>query len=137
MLEIGKNTYCTLDDANRIVKETYPLGSNKAYWDGLDDEQKELLLIEAAEEMELLPVAGVKVFYNQPLQFPRKSNFYRDNEIPREVKDAQVINAVEMMLVHLGIQSERTGKVLTSADAERELRRWTSGGFKMGGVRAW
>lgn len=136
MLEIGKNTYCTLEDANRIVKETYPIGSNAAYWDGLDDEQKENLLIESAEEMELLPVAGVKLFYNQPLQFPRRSMFYRQNDIPREVKDAQVINALDMLLVELGIK-QQDGSILTSKQAEKELRRWTSGGFKMGGIAKW
>ena len=136
MLEIGKNTYCTLEDANRIVKETYPIGSNAAYWDGLDDEQKENLLIESAEEMELLPVAGVKLFYNQPLQFPRRATFYRQNDIPREVKDAQVINALDMLLINLGIK-QQDGNVLTSKQAEKELRRWTSGGFKMGGIAKW
>jgi len=136
MLEIGKNTYCTLEDANRIVKETYPIGSISAYWDGLTDEQKEHLLIESAEEMELLPVAGVKLFYNQPLQFPRRSMFYRQNDIPREVKDAQVVNAVDMLLDNLGIKP-KDGNILTSKAAEKELRRWTSGGFKMGGVAKW
>lgn len=134
MLEIGTNTYCTLEEANKIVKETYPVGFNSAYWDGLTDEQKESLLIESAEEMELLPVAGVKLFYNQPLQFPRRSTFFRQNEIPREVKDAQVINAFNMFLISLGVK-QQDGKILSSLEAEKELRRWTCGGFKMGGYR--
>lgn len=136
MLEIGVNTYCTISDANKIIKEVFPIETNAAYWDGLDDEQKENLLIESVKEMELLPVAGVKLFYNQHLQFPRRSNFYRLIEIPEEVKDAQVINAFEIFMINLGIK-EPDGKVLSSKKAEHKLRRWTSGGFKMGGVLRW
>ena len=132
MLEIGVNTYCTLDEANKLVKSNYPIGDFAAYWAGLTNEQKEQLLINSTEEMETLPVAGAKLFYNQPLQFPRKSDFYRFNQIPKEVKDAQVVNAVESLLVSIGAKA-RDGKILTSAFAEQKLRRWTCGGFKMGG----
>lgn len=132
MLKVGENSYCTLEEANKITRETYITGSVAAYWEALEDEKKELFLIDSAEEMERLPVAGIKLFHNQPLQFPRRSNFYRDSDIPREVKDAQVINAVESMLDGFGIPQEK-GKVLTSAKAEKELSRWTSGGFKMRG----
>lgn len=132
MLEVGVNTYCTLEDANNLVKCNYPVGDYAAYWSGLTDEQKEQMLINSAIEMETLPVAGAKVFYNQPLQFPRKSNFYRFNQIPDEVKNAQVINALESMLVSIGAKA-KDGKILTSALAEQKLRKWTCGGFKMGG----
>lgn len=133
MLEVGVNTYCTLEEANKLVKSNYPIGDFAAYWVGLTDEQKEQILINSAIEMETLPVAGAKVFYNQPLQFPRKSNFYRFNQIPNEVKDAQVVNALETMLVSIGAKA-KDGKILTSALAEQKLCKWTCGGFKMGGV---
>ena len=132
MLEIGTNTYCTLEDADSIVAQIYPFGDNQAYWGALSDDKKEQLLINSAKEMENLPVAGVKLFYNQPLQFPRKANFYRYNEIPSEVKEAQVANAVDMMLVGIGTK-QPDGKILTSLLAENKLKRWTCGGFKMGG----
>ena len=132
MLEIGTNTYCTIADADSFVAQIYPIGDNQAYWSALSDEQKEQLLINSAKEMETIPVAGVKLFYNQPLQFPRKSNFYRYNEIPSEVKEAQVANAVDMLLVGIGTK-QPDGKILTSLLAENKLKRWTSGGFKMGG----
>lgn len=132
MLEVGVNTYCTLEEANKLIKSNYPIGDFAAYWVGLTDEQKEQILINSAIEMETLPVAGAKVFYNQPLQFPRKSNFYRFNQIPNEVKDAQVVNALETMLVSIGAKA-KDGKILTSALAEQKLRKWTCGGFKMGG----
>lgn len=132
MLEVGVNTYCTLEEANKLVKSNYPIGDFAAYWVGLTDEQKEQMLINSAIEMETLPVAGAKVFYNQPLQFPRKSNFYRFNQIPNEVKDAQVVNALETMLVSIGAKA-KDGRILTSALAEQKLRKWTCGGFKMGG----
>ena len=132
MLELGVNTYCSLEDADSLVKQLFPIGDNLAYWNALNEEQKEQLLINSASEIEKLPIAGVKLFWNQPLQFPRRSNFYRYNETPKEVMEAQVINAVDMMLVGIGIK-EADGKILTSALAEQKLKVWTSGGFKMEG----
>jgi len=132
-LEIGINTYCSLDEANDIISANYPIGDNCHYWNALTDEQKGGLLIKSTMEMERLPVAGVKVFYNQPLQFPRKSNFYKFNTIPDEIKHAQVINCMDMLLITLGLK-KADGKVLTSLDAEKRLNKWTSGGFKMAGV---
>ena len=132
MLNVGENTYVTLEEANKIVEESFPLGSKKDYWNGLTDEQKEYLLIESTEEMELLVVNGIKCNVNQKLQFPRRTNFNRFNEITRDVKDCQVVNALYMLLVELKIE-EADGKVLTSLKAEQELKRYTVGGFKMGG----
>lgn len=134
MLEVGINTYCTLADADALIAQNYPLGDNPAYWGALSEQQKEQLLINSAKEIEHLPVAGVKLFYNQPLQFPRKSNFYKLNTIPDEVKDAQVANAMDLALIALGIK-QKDGKILTSATAETKLKRWTCGGFTIGGVR--
>lgn len=136
MLEVGTNTYCTLEEADSIVKKKFIIGSEYPYWVALEDEQKENLLIESATEIEHIPVAGFKNHYDQPLQFPRWSNFYREQKIPQEVKNAQVINAIAIMFLQLGTK-QKDGKILTSLRAEDELKCWTCGGFKMESGRVW
>lgn len=132
MLEIGVNTYCLLDETEEMARRLYPLGSTFDYWKALSEDQQENLLIESANEIERLPVVGMKLLRDQNLQFPRNSDFYREQTIPKEVKEAQVLNAVDKMLVELNLKLA-DGKILTSLRAENKLRNWTSGGFKMGG----
>ncbi len=137
MLEIGKNTYVTIAEADEIANTKTIVDSTAVYWSGLSDYEKEAFLTESAMEIEQLPVAGIKLFYNQPLQFPRRANFYRELSIPREVKEAQVVNAIELLKIKLK-EGQRDGKILTSASAELLLKRWSSGGFKLGGgIRTW
>lgn len=137
MLEKDKNTYVTIAEADSIVANKFALDSIAAYWDGLSDQEKEAFLTESALEIESLPVAGIKLYFTQPLQFPRRSLFYKGWETPQEVKDAQVVNAVEIMGLRLGINTSERGNILTSLRAENMLKRWTSGGFKMGGLLIW
>ena len=137
MLSIGINTYVDIDEANLIIQSEYPLGDNFNYWDALTNEQKEALLIKSTKEIERLPVNGIRIrnVRQQPLQFPRRSEFFREfNVIPEEVKEAECINAIALMLEGLNLQ-EKDGKILTSLKAEERLRTWTSGGFKMRGGR--
>lgn len=125
-------SYCSIEEATEIIKNHYLVNNHKFYWNGLTDVEKWQYLVRSAAEIERLPVAGTKVCHEQPLQFPRHSSFYFNNDIPSEIKEAQVINAIELFLIDLGIL-EKTGQVLSSRVAEETMRRWTSGGFKMSG----
>ena len=136
MIVKDENSYVTIEEADEIVELHYMLESIGDYWLSLEDIQKEQLLIQSAGEMQNLPVLGVKLFIQQPLQFPRRANFNRitQYETPEEVKRAQVLNAVRILEVKLMLKG-KDGKILSSLDAENEMHRWIGGGFKFGGGR--
>ena len=110
MLEIGENTYVTLEEADRYVatyySEKHPL---RAHWEVCPTEYKERYLLQSMQEIEALPFVGRKAFRNGRLQFPRSlenipfrlhchplygSLRCTETEVPQEVKDAQTENAI-------------------------------------------
>ena len=68
------NSYITLEEADSYFT-TYDRVPSDSSWYNLTDTQKEYALILAAYALNTLPYKGYKVVRNQPLAFPRYSEF--------------------------------------------------------------
>lgn len=110
MLEVGKNTYVTIEEATEYIEENYsPKNILRAHWDVCPDEYKEQYLRKSMIEIESLPFVGWKTIWTGPLQFPRTLMnaplyvmhnpiylMYNNNayEVPLQVKQAEIENAL-------------------------------------------
>ena len=88
MLEIGKKSYISVDEADE-----YFLGRLGAdFWETLDKSHKEKALVTATRKIDTLPFVGYKQNPKQPLQFPRfyytSCNLTQTDFIPQSLKDA-------------------------------------------------
>lgn len=110
MLEVGKNTYVTIEEADAYIAENYSEKNIlRAHWTVSSDEYKEQYLRKSMIEIESLPFVGRKTIWSGELQFPRtllnaplyvrRSPIYllynrSDGEVPKEVKEAEIENAL-------------------------------------------
>lgn len=110
MLEVGKNTYVTIAEADKYIEENYsPKNILRAHWAVCPDEYKEQYLRKSMIEIEALPFVGRKTIWSSELQFPRTllnaplyvmhSPIYLmynrdDSKVPKEVKEAEIENAL-------------------------------------------
>ena len=83
--------YVTLEEANEYVTNHF-MSSNvtRVAWESLSDADKEVLLRNSYRAINALTFRGRKACATQPGAFPR----YPSNEVPIEIKEAQIANAV-------------------------------------------
>lgn len=98
MLEVGKDTYVTIDDADTYIGRNYRSKSrDRQRWCELEAEEKEILLRQACKTIDAMQYPGRKASINQPLAFPRLPLQYgRDLEPPDNIKAAQIELALWM-----------------------------------------
>ena len=88
MLNVGVDSYVSLEDANAYIESHYT-SSNKfrTAWSNMSDSDKEALLRSSTQAIDTLKFNGRKRLYNQVLQFPRvlASNIYYGMAINGEV----------------------------------------------------
>lgn len=110
MLEVGKNSYVTVQEATEYITAHYSeKNALRAHWAACSDEYKETYLLKSLQEIEALPFVGRKTVWTNTLQFPRsllnaplyvrRNPVYilynrSDSKIPQEVKAAQIENAL-------------------------------------------
>ena len=87
-LEVGVNTYNTLEEANNILELVF----DNAEWTALTDEQKKVCLVNATNKINLLAVKGSKLDAEQVLIFPRDW----ETAVSNSVKMAQCYEALEI-----------------------------------------
>ena len=87
-LEVGANTYVTLEEANIILEAVF----DNQEWQSLTDEQKKVCLVNATNRINLLAVKGEKLDSSQKLLFPRNW----ENSVSDKVKMAQCYEALEI-----------------------------------------
>ena len=87
-LEVGANTYVTLEEANIILEAVF----DNQEWQSLTDEQKKVCLVNATNRINLLAVKGEKLDSSQELLFPRNW----ENSVSDKVKMAQCYEALEI-----------------------------------------
>ena len=87
-LEVGTNTYVTLEEANSILEAVF----DNAEWQSLTDEQKKICLVNAANRINLLAAKGEKLDSSQELSFPRNW----ETAVSNNVKMAQCYEALEI-----------------------------------------
>ena len=88
ILEIGVNTYVTLEEANSILEAVF----DNEEWKLLTDEQKKTCLVNATNKINLLAVKGSKLDTEQDLIFPRSW----ETATSDKVKMAQCYEALEI-----------------------------------------
>ena len=87
-LEIGTNSYVTLEEANIILEAVF----DNQEWQSLTDEQKKVCLVNATNKINLLAVKGEKLDSSQELLFPRDW----ETAVSNSVKMAQCYEALEI-----------------------------------------
>lgn len=99
MLEVGIDSYITLEEAETYIKNYVTDEAIKAKWNALTGEQKEVYLRKAVLNIDKLHFGGIKVDSKQRLEFPRKysghySGGYLVEEVPWAIKSAEVEEAL-------------------------------------------
>lgn len=83
--------YVTLSEADTYIEEHYlSTDESRLAWEGLDDEDKCVLLRQAFQLIEMQPFTGRKLDGSQPNAFPRWPN----KDVPNNIKYAQVEQAL-------------------------------------------
>lgn len=127
MLEINKDTYISLEEANQYVEDNYPEYDDLAVmWKVLEDRDKEAYLRYSLGQIENLVLAGVPLHRNQELQFPRINCFKpatRENPtIPTEVKEAQIENALALFHKDICSRADEQMKILGTLGAMKNIK---------------
>lgn len=93
MLVVGKDTYITIEQANEYVSNYY-LSSDplRIQWEASSEEDKEVLLRKAFNQINSLPFIGKPKRVDQPLPFPRYCDFKPQDM--QNVQYAQVEQAI-------------------------------------------
>jgi hypothetical protein len=75
-LEVGKDTYATLEEADNYIANLYmPTSQQVIKWNALPEGSKEVLLRASCKAIDYLKFDGEKKQYSQVLQFPRKNRY--------------------------------------------------------------
>lgn len=102
-MTVGTDTYITLADAETYIL-AHVLSTKRTAWAALSDADKEILLMEAAQTIDSMPLQGERLTEAQTMEFPRvKYSNVREvwpntrigYDVPDAVKYAQVEIAVD------------------------------------------
>ena len=138
-LTVGKDTYCSIDEADEYVGKTYnryaPL---RVIWSVLDDEEKASYLRTSLTEIENLLFTGKKYDSRQLLAFPRipsgNSAVYSSlplgmrlvshdySEIPQAVKAAQTENALAIICKECMAQTDKQFMIMQSLGLMKNIK---------------
>jgi hypothetical protein len=120
MLTVGTNSYVTLAEADAYIESTYRSTDNlRVLWEALEDSDREVLLKQSMQEIEKLVLVGWKYDrYSQVLQFPRNSNV-----IQNEVKEAQIENAIGILLSDTRKATETQDNIADSLGLMKNIKR--------------
>lgn len=152
-------SYCTVEEANAYVALYFTSSDEgRVSWDALSDSDKQVLLNQAHDIIDALPIHGRKTCVDQPDAFPR----FPEKEVPTAVRHAECELAVSLSdkdtneslneyrrMVDYGIQSYSVGNFsesllsysknsvelrygLISSKAKQLLTPWMTGGFRIG-----
>lgn len=100
--------YVTLEQANEYIATHYISTDNlRVSWEALTDEDKSALLLKSFDTIELLPYSGRKTDPSQETAFPR----YPMQEVPKQVKYAQIENALTMSDTSATEEAEHYGRL--------------------------
>lgn len=117
MLTIGTDTYISIADAAAYIEKHYiSTAEKRTAWEAAEEEDKEILLRNAAVNIDKIPFPGVKYDEDQALQFPRirrtrprpydSAMDYLSTEgiVPDGIKYAQVEEAMELLTPGTGTE---------------------------------
>lgn len=110
-MTVNVDTYVLPEDSNSLLLQVLPATDPLAVaWGVLDDTEKAGFLISAVRKLEALNYVGERAYYYQPLKFPRIAIRHPIdlNNAPREVQQAQVVWAAEIMREELFVKRRNT-----------------------------
>lgn len=117
MLEIGINSFVTLEEAEDIVEnEVFSASSEYKLWEGLSDKDKEIICKRGTLIINRLEFIGNSIKYRYKLKFPRVINGVV--EVPHDIKVATVLSGLmerldmdseEYKLINAGIERMTVG----------------------------
>lgn len=133
MIEVGINSYITIDEANDIISSLISNNTLVELWNSLDDKDKEAVIVNSTEKYDnnKMEYIGIKKEKNQNLQFPRILDNYDILECPYKIKKGLLLQGLndlsistsslstEQVLRMNGIKqfSDGSGASITFADA--------------------
>lgn len=96
-IEVGKNSYMTIEEADKIVEDQYfEDDAEYEYWNSLDNKGKTRLILKGTSEIDILPFLGSKVV-GFGMSWPR-SIFGVYTECPYDIKVAIVRHSISERL---------------------------------------
>ena len=104
-LEVGANTYVTLEEANIIIEGIF---DNKE-WESLTNEQKTVALINSATKLDNMYLKGTKLSETQEMQFPRDW----ETDVSEKIKMAQCYEALEICRYNYKRAKEQSAGVVS------------------------
>lgn len=123
MITIGVDSYVSVAEANAYVENYYSEFDNlRVIWGVLSDESKETYLKQSAFEIDEQLFVGVVFNKLQDMQFPRKECYKEGPQVPSEIKDAQIENALAIMKNSVSARSDEQMKILNSLGAMKNLK---------------
>lgn len=135
-LEVGTNSYISVEDADAYFLEAFIREPDAALWPGLSEEDKGKVLIAATRRIERLTFVGRRKEALQSLQFPR---CYATSREPRDPADAL---AEDGLLAHYRGDpvrwecEEAVPKAVLDAVCEEALALLKSAGDAQGDLRS-
>jgi hypothetical protein len=122
MIEVDKNSYVDLIFAANYIDDSYRLFDDLACrFRVLSDTEKESYLINSCRQINKLVMQGKPVNRGQPLAFPRMLCF-REYEVPIEVKQAQVENALGLLKEEFTRRSTEQINMMSSLGAMQNIK---------------
>lgn len=92
-LEVGKNTYLTLEEAQSLAQSELDSDSTEyKLWTSLSDADKEAILKRGTMDINTLPFKGSSLKYKYELKFPRLIN--GKEQLPEAIKIAVLIQGL-------------------------------------------
>lgn len=110
-MTVNVDTYVLPEESDLFLSEVLPSAHPlRIAWGVLTSEEKTGYLAAALRRLEALNYAGDKVWYYQPLKFPRYARNYPFNydDAPDEVKRAQVVWATEILREEMFVKKRNT-----------------------------
>lgn len=99
-MTVNVDTYVLPEESNQLISEVLPASNPlRIAWEVLTDEEKAGYLTTALRRMESLNYVGERVWYYQPLKFPRfaRNHPLSMDKAPIEVQRAQAVWATEIL----------------------------------------
>ena len=96
-VEVGVNSYFSVEDANTLITENYYSRSDElTVWESLSEQDKENFVVKCARTIDKQMLLGIKCDREQPLQFPRYKNGLK-HELPEILKFGIIDNELNII----------------------------------------
>ena len=122
-MTINIDTYVSEQEAIEYIGKNYPKLDNLAcYFMALTSDDKRAYLMQSAGQIDSLLILGKKYDKNQTMEFPRRCCYKEGPEVPLEVKNAQIENALGLLHERLSKRSDEQIMIMSSLGAFKNIK---------------